>query len=56
MANNFATEFCRKPVQKSAKKEYKDTLGDLKEKEKNDFKEQPKTILKLRLNNFSVFQ
>lgn len=39
MANNFATEFCRKPVQKSAKKKYKDTLGDLKEKEKNDFKE-----------------
>lgn len=53
--NNIATEFCRKPVQKSAKKKCKGTQGDLKEKENNYFKEQPKTILKLRLNNFSAF-
>lgn len=39
MLNNFTTEFCRKPVQKSAKKKCKCTLGDLKEKEKKDLKD-----------------
>lgn len=39
MANSFATEFYRKPVQKSAKKKRKGTLSDLKEKENNDLKE-----------------
>lgn len=50
MLNNFITEFCRKPVQKSAKKKSKGTLGDLKEKEKKDLKDKewPKPILKIK--------